>query len=197
MKPINSLVRRIKKLPFIIYSITVNLILIIYIIFSKKPVPAYLTFNKVLETISDGTEDLRHSVSNVTYLSELIPRPNSIFFVETSSRLNLGTKESCAIESAARYHLNNQIYVIFTSPIVQLKHKSDPLLKIIQSYDNVHMKYLNIGSFVQDTPLRDLWNDSSIQSSNYLVSHLSDVFRFLLLHRFGGTYLDSDVVLRA
>ena len=32
-------------------------------------------------------------------------------------------------------------------------------------------------------------------SIKYYISHLSDVLRFLLLHQFGGTYLDLDALI--
>ncbi len=32
-------------------------------------------------------------------------------------------------------------------------------------------------------------------SSQFLVSHLSDVVRFLLLQKYGGTYLDLDALI--
>ena len=37
------------------------------------------------------------------------------------------------------------------------------------------------------------WNSSWLRG-RYRVYHLSDVLRFALLHRFGGTYLDSDCI---
>ena len=42
-------------------------------------------------------------------LSEVIPRPNSIYFIETSGFSNLDAKVACGIESAAKHHPNNTI----------------------------------------------------------------------------------------
>ena len=83
----------------------------------------YLTFNGVLEPKSE-------------YLSEIVPRIDSIFFVETSGSSNLTLKNLCVIESAAKYHPEDQIYILMTSPIVK-----DPNLAQLQSkYKNIHAR---------------------------------------------------------
>ena len=48
---------------------------------------------------------------------------------------------------------------------------------------------------VLQSKLAPLWQENLIQTSTYLVSHLSDVLRFLILHNFGGTYLDLDALI--
>ena len=62
-------------------------------------------------------------------------------------------------------------------------------------YPNIIFKHVNVESFLKDSPLEDLWSKGKIQGSKYLVSHLSDVLRFLILWRFGGTYLDLDQII--
>ena len=49
-------------------------------------------------------------------------------------------------------------------------------------------------SFLRGTALERLWTESKIQNSKYVVSHLSDILRYSLLWRFGGTYVDTDVI---
>ncbi len=49
--------------------------------------------------------------------------------------------------------------------------------------------------FPTSSPLSLLWHDSRLSSSQYVVSHTSDLLRFLLLHRYGGTYLDLDQIV--
>ena len=45
------------------------------------------------------------------------------------------------------------------------------------------------------TRLEKLITSQKLQSSRYKVSHLSDVLRFSILWRFGGTYLDTDMIV--
>ena len=141
----------------------------------------YLTF--------DG--NLEHSMSISGILSEIMPRFNSIYFIETSGRMQLTLRQLCVIESAAKYHPNNSVYVLMTSPKMQ-----DRNFEVIQKdYKNLFAKYIHIPSLIQDSPLEQLWKQNDIQNSKYYISHLSDVLRFLVLHQFGGTYLDLDALI--
>ena len=82
--------------------------------------------------------------------------------------IGLELKNLCVIESAAKYHPNNQIYVLMTSPILQ-----DPYMNMLLSkYINIQVQYVHMASLIQDSPLKSLWNQESIQSSKYLTSHL-------------------------
>jgi lactosylceramide 4-alpha-galactosyltransferase len=80
-----------------------------------------------------------------------------------------------------------------TSPFVD--QRIGRLSSLTRNLTNLQVKYLNVDSFVEGTPLERLWKNDVILSSRHLVSHLSDVLRFLILRRFGGTYLDSDVIV--
>ena len=91
------------------------------------------------------------------------------------------------------HHPNQQIYVVMTSPFVD--QKTGRLPSLTRNLTNLQIKYLNVDSFIQGTSLESLWQNDVIISSRHLVSHLSDVLRFLILSRFGGTYLDSDVIV--
>ena len=80
----------------------------------------------------------------------------------------LELKNLCVIESAAKYHPNNHIYVLMTSPTLQ-----DTYLHQIQSkYKNIHVKYIHLATMIQGSPLEILWKEQTIQSSKYLTSHL-------------------------
>ena len=47
--------------------------------------------------------------NNLVPLSEIIPRPNSIYFLETSAASTINPRVACSIESAAKHHPNNNI----------------------------------------------------------------------------------------
>ena len=78
-----------------------------------------------------------------------------------------------------------------TSPYIDVNRLTNQL---IDKYVNIHIKYVNINSFLDGTPLHMLWRESRIQKSDFLVSHLSDVLRYAAIYRFGGTYADTDVI---
>ena len=47
--------------------------------------------------------------------------------------------------------------------------------------------------FIENSQLKNIWN--KLQTSQYYVSHLSDVLRILILEEFGGVYLDLDALV--
>ena len=123
-------------------------------------------------------------------LAEIEPAADSFFILETSGRSRLTPKELCTIESAALHHPNHTIYVLMTSPTVDW-----PIA--LNAYKNVIFKRVSVDRFIESSPLKDLWTSECVQKSDFLTSHLSDVLRYLVLFKYGGTYLDSDqIVLR-
>lgn len=122
---------------------------------------------------------------------------NSIFFLETSCNhkngINLNLRQSCAIESAAILNPNLKIFVLFVAPTF-INYESD-VLKSLSQYSNINLRFINFVKYAYNTPLQDFVTSNTIFSSNWPVSHTSDLLRYLTLWKFGGTYLDLDVVL--
>lgn len=122
---------------------------------------------------------------------------NSIFFVETSCNhkngINLSLRQGCAIESAANLNPNLNIFVLFVAPSF-INNESEVVNKF-KMYNNVNLRYINFVKYSLKTPLQDFVTSNTIYTSQWPVSHTSDLLRFLTLWKFGGTYLDLDVVL--
>ena len=92
----------------IFLSVLLNVVLLTNIFSKEKTLNqnyAWLHNGKVYESSMCGESNQSFSV-----LSELTPRPNSIFFVETSGAAALGAKQCCAIESTASKHCNEKYY---------------------------------------------------------------------------------------
>lgn len=121
-------------------------------------------------------------------LAEIEPRPDSLFFVETAGKSLLSLKALCSVESALLHHPNSSLYLMLTSNVIDWQ----PPASSLATYYNFHVRHINVESFISSSPLKPLWTLRRIQKSKYLISHLSDVLRFLILHRYGGTYLDMD-----
>lgn len=133
-------------------------------------------------------------------LPELNPKEvanNSIFFIETSCNhkngINLNLRQGCAIESAANLNPNLQIFVLFVSASF-LNNKSD-VINTLNTYNNINLRYINLIKYSYNTPVHNFVISNTIFTSRWPVSHTSDLLRFLTLWKFGGTYLDLDVVL--
>ncbi|XP_060860166.1 lactosylceramide 4-alpha-galactosyltransferase-like [Metopolophium dirhodum] len=122
---------------------------------------------------------------------------NSIFFVETSCNhkkgINLSLRQGCAIESAANLNPNLNIFVLFVAPSF-ISDESE-IINRFKIYSNVNLRYINFVKYSHNTPLQDFVASNTIATSQWPVSHASDLLRFLTLWKFGGTYLDLDVVL--
>ncbi|XP_034666930.1 lactosylceramide 4-alpha-galactosyltransferase-like [Drosophila subobscura] len=146
-----------------------------------------------------------------------LPRPTpgrSIFFHETRSYdaknkeynhpLKLNARQACAIESAALHNPNSQVFVLFVHRKYLLggvhsneskKSTEQPLFDAILSYSNVHLRRVNLWRYAAGTPIEEWLKNSQLFRSRFAVSHISDFLRFLTLFRYGGLYLDLDVVV--
>ncbi|XP_022220875.2 lactosylceramide 4-alpha-galactosyltransferase-like [Drosophila obscura] len=144
-------------------------------------------------------------------LAEPRPTPGrSIFFHETSCfdpRTNqynlpkLNARQACAIESAALHNPDFQVFVLFADPKYRVTPKGlnsshqQPFIDVILSYSNVHLRRVNVWRYAAGTPMEEWLRNGDLLRSQHLVSHVSDFLRYLTLFRYGGLYLDMDVVV--
>lgn len=127
----------------------------------------------------------------------------SIFLLDTSSsskdtaKLELLPRAACAIESAARAHPDRDTYMLYTTRGLTKFNDapSDKYVQILSKYDNIHFAYINVEEYGRGTPLEQLIMNKTIESSQFKVSHTSDMLRTLTLWRYGGIYLDTDVIV--
>ena len=66
----------------------------------------------------------------------------------------------------------------------------------ISYYKNIIFAKVNFSQLVKNTSLSDskLWDSGAITRSGFYHNNISNVLRILLLLKFGGVYLDSDVI---
>lgn len=128
----------------------------------------------------------------------------NVFFLETScagdaAGINLNARQLCAVESAAKNSPNWNIYVLFAANVGFVNDTKSVeyrmLDAVLSSYSNIKFLRLNITNYGDSTPLANWMRDGKIFDSDYINSHLSDVLRYLTLYKYGGTYLDLDVVV--
>lgn len=131
--------------------------------------------------------------------SERQPRPDkTVFFHITNcwkdGYIRLPPRQECAIESAALNNPTLDIFVLFSSPSV-VPSNSSKALEALFSYTNIFFRNNNLWSYTEGTPAEQWFKTGVIFQSKYLVSHLSDLSRLTSLYRFGGIYMDIDVVV--
>lgn len=101
----------------------------------------------------------------------------------------------CAVESAARMNKNMTVYlfVLSHSNLSSLTRQS--MLRLSSVYKNIVINRILIDDYIRDSPLEKWWASGALKKSQWPRSHASDVLRYLTLWKFGGIYLDLDVVV--
>jgi lactosylceramide 4-alpha-galactosyltransferase len=89
---------------------------------------------------------------------------------------------------------NHEIFVLFASQVGFRNSNRLPIIDALLSYPNINFNYLNITQYAENTPLDDWMRTNKLFRSSFVISHTSDVLRYLTLWKFGGTYLDLDTV---
>ncbi|KYN42320.1 Lactosylceramide 4-alpha-galactosyltransferase [Trachymyrmex septentrionalis] len=122
----------------------------------------------------------------------------NIFFHETScfgdEGLTLNARQACAIESAARMNPSMTVYLLFISKS-EFSNSTREIVRQLLNYSNVRIRHIDPQKYVKETPL-DAWYTSGVlKKSHWPVSHMSDILRYLTLWKYGGIYLDLDVVV--
>ncbi|KAH8377518.1 hypothetical protein KR093_005793 [Drosophila rubida] len=163
----------------------------------KEAVSMEISPDNITATGDDGPIPLE----DILY-SEDRPTPGkTIFFLETNCPcldplfylLTLTSRQACAIESAALHHPNFDIFVLLACSTS--RHRYDPIADAILSYQNVRLRHVNLWRFAADTPIQDWITKDALFRSRYLTTNISDLLRLLSLHRFGGIYMDMDVIV--
>lgn len=86
---------------------------------------------------------------------------------------------------------------MFTSPVGVDESKPLPeFFDILTKYSNIHFRNMNLWRFSQGTPIFEWLKTDQLFESPYVFEHMSDILRAVTLHKFGGFYLDLDVVVQ-
>ncbi|XP_031632385.1 lactosylceramide 4-alpha-galactosyltransferase-like [Contarinia nasturtii] len=127
----------------------------------------------------------------------------TIFFHETSCSTNnlvhLNARQACAIESAALLNPNWDVFVMFASPVGCVLNETTarpPIISALESYANINFRNINLWTYAANTPLEHWFLSDKLFFSEYLNSHVSDFLRYVSLYKFGGLYLDLDVIVQ-
>ncbi|KXJ71251.1 hypothetical protein RP20_CCG021053 [Aedes albopictus] len=181
---------KIRRRVYISLGLLIAMLYIMYSIDSQRPHENCFAREfpdpfRVLEDIQKSHKQPKHG--------------RNIFFHETSCSadgvIKLNARQACAIESAARMNPDWNAFVLFASPVGFRNRSALPLLDALHAYPNINLRYVNLSTYAQHTPLEDWMRSGEIFRSKYMNSHLSDIMRYLTLFKYGGTYLDLDVVV--
>ncbi|XP_048405265.1 lactosylceramide 4-alpha-galactosyltransferase-like [Stegostoma tigrinum] len=131
---------------------------------------------------NNGTDGDYHAHDNTT-----------IFFVEVSDRTNPTFLSLCSVESAARSHPRAKI-VFYMKGLSAAKAKTFGI-SLLNCFPNVEIRPLDLIDLFADTPL-SLWYSRLHQWwQPYLIPTIADACRLVLLWKYGGIYLDTDIIV--
>uniref|UniRef100_A0A182MKZ4 Alpha 1,4-glycosyltransferase domain-containing protein n=1 Tax=Anopheles culicifacies TaxID=139723 RepID=A0A182MKZ4_9DIPT len=132
--------------------------------------------------------------------SDELHQYSSIYFIETSAPfkriVTIEPRQACAIESAARANPRKKVIVLFASwnefnDPGQVRFRDLPTLARLP---NVHFRWLNLEQFAQGTPVEEVIRSDKLYQRPNGAEYLSEILRLVLLYKYGGIYLDLDVV---
>ncbi|XP_011873508.1 PREDICTED: uncharacterized protein LOC105565148 isoform X2 [Vollenhovia emeryi] len=127
----------------------------------------------------------------------LIPSRCIFFHKTTCSSPNLTPRQACAVESAARNNRNLNVFLLFLAT-GQFSEKSERLVDILETYNNVYIRRVRLSSYVIDTPIED-WFWANIrklwENHEWLHKDFRDYVRMLTLWKFGGVSLNLNSVV--
>lgn len=88
------------------------------------------------------------------------------------------------------------VFVLFASPAGFSNNSSlhSPYAIALKAHSNVFFRNVNLWTFAYETPFHDWMQKGELFESKHFVSHASDYLRFLTLYKFGGIYMDLEVV---
>nr|XP_014339662.1 PREDICTED: lactosylceramide 4-alpha-galactosyltransferase-like [Latimeria chalumnae]XP_014339663.1 PREDICTED: lactosylceramide 4-alpha-galactosyltransferase-like [Latimeria chalumnae] len=120
-----------------------------------------------------------------------------IYFVETSKRLDGSFLFMCSVESAARAHPNSLVTVLMNGLLAySAENFPRPLaVSLLSQFSNVRFQALDFTKLFDGTPLADWWYRLDSYYEPYLFPVLSDACRLALLYKYGGIYLDTDIIV--
>lgn len=128
------------------------------------------------------------------------PNNHRIYFHGARGKTPLAMiRQSCAVESAARYNPDRPIEVFISTDDpdgkgLPLDYSTDPWLQIFEQFGNVAIVMYNQTEYFSGTPLEPWYRAGVWRNGSYGLVHLSDYFRALSAFRGGGLYLDLDVI---
>ncbi|XP_060691018.1 lactosylceramide 4-alpha-galactosyltransferase-like isoform X2 [Hemiscyllium ocellatum] len=120
-----------------------------------------------------------------------------IMFVQTSSELNPSPLVICSVESAARLNPNKSVYFFMKALNGDISEYQEPEYKgirLLSSFKNVIILPLNPKELFSNTPLAGWYEKVDPSKETFWYHVLADGCRLALLWKYGGIYLDTDII---
>ncbi|XP_047024360.1 lactosylceramide 4-alpha-galactosyltransferase-like [Helicoverpa zea] len=120
------------------------------------------------------------------------PKSNSIYFHDTSHIGGLTPRQACSVESAARVHPRQDVYVLFSSPVAEDTLKASCLAKL-REFPNVKFLRINISEYSKGTAVQSILNN--LKGSIFRMQYAADMLKILTLYKWGGICVETDMIM--
>ncbi|CAI5775408.1 Hypothetical predicted protein [Podarcis lilfordi] len=128
---------------------------------------------------------------------DVLSKGRSIIFLETTDHLQPPPLVLCSVESAARIYSDRAIFFFMqglnNSTMTDFKLTS-PSLSFLSAMKNVFLFPLEMDILFQDTPLFRWYHQVNATQEKNWVYIISDAIRLAMVWKYGGTYMDTDVI---
>jgi len=89
---------------------------------------------------------------------------------------------------------NLSVNLLYLSPSPP-SDRTNLLIKQLLKYKNVHVNRIQVTEYMRNTPTEKWYSSGILDIDKWPNIHMSDVLRYLTLWKFGGIYLDLDVIV--
>lgn len=183
-------IKRLKRRQIFAFALFFTILCAIVLLEREFDPDLYFIHWKPLENISCHyleAEDVLPSADGMRFPEK------SVFFHETSCKGGLDARQACAVESAARLHPDWKVNVLFTAPATS--ETIENCTRLLDTYRNLNYYRIHVVRYAKGTPLEKFIAGGALNRTRWRISHASDVLRYLTLYKWGGVYLDLDVVV--
>lgn len=150
---------------------------------------------------------LNKSINEIRFFEDItgtVDQPDAnqaIFFHDTSCSTNgiahLHVRQACAVEAAAKLNPKRQVFVTFLSPVGLKRDKSlPPVIDALNSYDNIKFRNINLEKYAAGTSIHEWIATDELFLSDFLEEHTKTLLKYLTMYKYGGTYIDMDIILQ-
>ncbi|XP_030032041.2 lactosylceramide 4-alpha-galactosyltransferase [Manduca sexta] len=191
----NKQLNCISKKYFVLNTFSCIILIIIYLTMYKENIDDIASDSEMYywqsSLLNNNISCVYNNKSDVLpSLEDHVPPEKSIYFIETSCRNGLNSREACAVESAAKAHSKWQINVLFSNAITADTMNMSSLTTL-KGFHNVKLMKIDIKKIKKFSQLAN----KIINKSIYPAEQLSHLLRFETLRTWGGVYLDFDVIV--
>uniref|UniRef100_A0A8D0HCU2 Alpha-1,4-N-acetylglucosaminyltransferase n=1 Tax=Sphenodon punctatus TaxID=8508 RepID=A0A8D0HCU2_SPHPU len=124
-------------------------------------------------------------------------RSKSIIFLETTNSLEPSPLASCSVESAARIYHDRPVVFFMKGLDNNTRlgiNSSSTALSFLLAMKNVFIFPLQMETLFQEMPLLPWYHKVNESQEKYWVHVSSDASRLAIIWKYGGIYMDTDVI---